>query len=149
MLRHRIDDICGTRTAVAEQQRQMLELANAVRRNDLSVAFDDIDAAWRLPQRERQFFDNAHGNIVRIAPLHIRRRDPVEFLQALAGRLNVDSEDRLAKLEAEGDQDGFRRNATIAREVNLRDAETRIIDESDIRSPHASEGAPDRAANKQ
>src|SRR5579864_5156867 len=139
MLRHRIDDICGTRTAVAEQQRQMLELADAVRRNDLSVAFDDVDAGWRLPERERQFFDDAHRNIVRIAPLHIRRCDPVEFFQALARRLNVDSEDRLAKLEAERGQDGFRWNATIAREVNLRDAEARIIDESDIRRPYPGE----------
>ena len=63
--------------------------------------------------------------------------------------MNIGAEDRLTRLKAERGKDGFRRDAAIAGQMNLRDAEARVVDKRGNTRIHPVYCAADIAADEQ
>ena len=93
--------------------------------DDAAVAAQQMQPLLLLPERQRRGLGDAHIERVRQAPLDRRRRHPRQRQQPRARRLEVDAEDRLAQLHADGREDlrGGRLVAAIGEHALDREAE--------------------------
>ena len=110
---------------IADHQRQIG--ITAPRLADLfTLAIDEEGDAVDRPAGNRLLFGDQHGHVARIGLAHGDRLDGGQFGNALARRLDVETQGRCMRLDAKGVEDFLLAGQRLAGDDDLADGETRL-----------------------